>query len=234
MASLPSGRPAAPGGGKVRPVIALVGNPNTGKTTLFNLLTGLRAKTANFPGTTLERRLGSLVLGGRRVEIEDLPGLYGLSAGSSEEKVARDALLGAAGRTRPAAALVVVDQTNLARNLYLTSQVRELGVPVVVALNMTDIAGAEGLHVDSATLSRELGAPVVGVSARTGEGMSRLLAELERLLESHGTEQALPPASSPVRAAPAAARARRVSTGPRTWRREPAAGRRAFPRSVRP
>ena len=84
-----------------RPAVALVGNPNTGKTTLFNRLTGLRARTANFPGTTLERRVGSLILGGRRVEMEDLPGLYALSAGSEEERVARDALLGNAGRPRP-------------------------------------------------------------------------------------------------------------------------------------
>jgi ferrous iron transport protein B len=173
-------------------VIALVGNPNTGKTTLFNRLTGLRAKTANFPGTTLERRLGSLTVGGHRVEVEDLPGLYGLSAGSLEEAVARDALVGRAGRPRPAVALVVVDQTTLARNLYLASQVRELGVPVLVALNMSDIADAEGLRVDAEALSRELRAPVVAMSARTGEGVGRLLTALERLLAAPGATQDLP------------------------------------------
>jgi ferrous iron transport protein B len=172
-------------------VVALVGNPNTGKTTLFNRLTGLRAKTANFPGTTLERRLGSLILDGRRVELEDLPGLYGLASGTGEEEVARDALLGRAGRPRPAAALLVVDQTNLARNLYLVSQVRELGVPVLVALNMSDIAGAEGIRVDADALSRELGAPVVAVSARTGEGIDALRGALRALLASRAP-QALP------------------------------------------
>jgi ferrous iron transport protein B len=175
-----------------RPVVALIGNPNTGKTTLFNRLTGLRDKTANFPGTTLERRLGSLLLGGRRVEVEDLPGLYGLAASSPEERVARDALLGNAGRPRPAAALVVVDQTGLARNLYLLSQVRELGVPIVVALNMSDIAAAEGLRVDAEALSRALGAPVVATSARTGEGLGSLLGELERLLADPRPAPSLP------------------------------------------
>jgi ferrous iron transport protein B len=174
----PAHRPEA----ATRPIVALVGNPNTGKTTLFNRLTGLRARTANFPGTTLERRVGSLVLGGRRVEVEDLPGLYGLAAGTPEERVTRDALLGSEARPRPSAALVVVDQTSLARNLYLVSQVRALGLPVLVALNMSDIAAAEGLRVDAEVLSRELGASVVATSARTGEGIERLLAELERML----------------------------------------------------
>ena len=192
MATLPERHAADPAGESARQVVALIGNPNTGKTTLFNRLTGLRAKTANFPGTTLERRLGSLLLGGQRVELEDLPGLYGLSAGSPEENVARDALLGNAGRPRPAAALVVVDQTNLARNLFLASQVRELGVPVVVALNMSDLAGAEGLRVDAQALARELGAPAVAVSARTGEGIAPLRAALESVLASAGTVEALP------------------------------------------
>jgi ferrous iron transport protein B len=191
VASLP-GAPFQPAGA-ARPVIVLVGNPNTGKTTLFNRLTGLRARTANFPGTTLERRVGSLILRGRRVEVEDLPGLYGLTGGTAEEGIARDALLGTAGRPRPAAALLVVDQTNLARNLYLASQVREVSVPLVVALNMSDIASAEGLHVDARALSHALGAPVVRVSARTGEGIEPLLAALGGVLSA--TE---PPARPPT------------------------------------
>jgi ferrous iron transport protein B len=174
------------------PSIALVGNPNTGKTTLFNRLTGLRARTANFPGTTLERRLGSLLLRGRRVELEDLPGLYALSAGSAEERIAREALMGTAERPRPAAALLVVDQTNLARNLYLASQVRELGLPLLVALNMSDIAGAEGLRVDARALSDELGAPVVAVSARTGAGLDALRDALAGLLGAAAAPPALP------------------------------------------
>lgn len=163
--------------------IALVGNPNAGKTTLFNRLTGLRAKTANFPGTTIERRIGTLRVGGGGVELMDLPGLYGLSAGNIEEAVARDALCGVTGQQAgAAAAIVVVDATNLARNLYLVGQVRELGIPVVVALNMMDLAQREGLSIDAAALSRELAAPVVAISARTGEGIPRLLEAVENLL----------------------------------------------------
>jgi ferrous iron transport protein B len=166
--------------------VALVGNPNTGKTSLFNRLTGLRARTANFPGTTLERRIGSIVLGGRRIDLEDLPGLYGLTTANAEERISRDALLGQAGRPRPEAAIVVVDQTSLARNLYLVSQVRELGLPVLVALNMSDVAAAEGIRVDADLLASELGAPVVATSARTGEGLGELLVALERMLAAPG------------------------------------------------
>jgi ferrous iron transport protein B len=170
--------------------VALVGNPNTGKTTLFNRLTGLRARTANFPGTTLERRVGSASVAGRKLEVEDLPGLYGLGAVNVEERVARDALR-AAG-----AALVVVDATNLARNLYLVGQVRELGLPLLVVLNMKDLAAQEGLSIDEAALSRELGAPVVSISARTGEGIDRLQEALDTLLR----ESTPPPAPEPLAA----------------------------------
>lgn len=187
--SLPTPQPTAT---TSRPLLALIGNPNTGKTTLFNRLTGLRAKTANFPGTTLERRMGSLIAGGRRVDVMDLPGLYGLNAGTLEERVARDALLGEHGHPKPTAAVVVVDQTHLARNLYLVGQVRELGVPVLVALNMSDLAGAEGLKVDTATLEREIGAPVVAISARTGEGLPALLEKLEPLLGGSAAVAPLP------------------------------------------
>lgn len=189
--SLPAPHPSAP---HARPMIALIGNPNTGKTTLFNRLTGLRAKTANFPGTTLERRMGTLIAGGRRVDVLDLPGLYGLNAGSLEERVSRDALLGNDGHRKPTAAIVVVDQTHLARNLYLVGQVRELGVPLVIALNMSDLAGAEGLRVDTATLERELGAPVVAISARAGTGIPALVEALEPLLAGTATTAPLPPA----------------------------------------
>src|SRR6185503_14551138 len=120
------------------------------------------------------------------VELEDLPGLYGLAAGTGEEAVARDALLGQAGRPRPAAALVVVDQTSLARNLYLVSQVRELGVPVLVALNMSDIAASGGLRGDAAPLARGVGAPGGPTGARNGEGLDRLLAGPHRALGPGG------------------------------------------------
>ncbi len=161
--------------------IALVGNPNAGKTTLFNRLTGLRAKTANFPGTTVEQRIGTLRLGGRPVDLVDLPGLYGLTDGNTEETVARDALCGGGGRPGASAAVVVVDATHLARNLYLVGQVRELGIPLIVAVNMIDLAQREGLSIDTAALARELGAPTVAISARTGEGVEQLLLALEAL-----------------------------------------------------
>ena len=178
--------------------IALIGNPNAGKTTLFNRLTGLRAKTANFPGTTVERRSGMLRLGGRPVELIDLPGLYALTSANAEEEVARDALLDHASRGRGAsAAVVVVDATNLARNLYLAGQVRELGVPLVVALNMIDLAERENVKIDAAALSRELGAPVVAVSARTGQGVDELLRTLETLVRA---EAAMPDAPAALSA----------------------------------
>jgi ferrous iron transport protein B len=172
--------------------VVLIGNPNTGKTTLFNRLTGLRAKTANFAGTTLERRVGSMFLGGRKVQVEDLPGLYALSSANAEEAIAHDALVGTAGWPSPSAAVVVVDATNLARNLYLVSQVRQLEVPVLLALNMSDLAEREGLRVDTAALARELGAPVVAISARTGEGLRDLRAALDAILGGHAERLDLP------------------------------------------
>ena len=166
-----------------RPRVALVGNPNAGKTTLFNRLTGLRAKTANFPGTTIERRLGSLRSGELTVELEDLPGLYGLTAGTIEERVTRESLLaGVEGGTT--GVLVVVDATQLTRSLYLVGQVRELGLPLLVVLNMMDVAESEGVTIDVAALSRELSAPVLAVSARTGAGFDALEAALGKLVRS--------------------------------------------------
>ena len=176
-----------------RPRIALIGNPNAGKTTLFNRLTGLRAKTANFPGTTLERRIGTIHLADGPVDLEDLPGLYALTAGNVEERVARDSLCGGTdGEGGASAVVVVVDGTNLARNLYLAGQVRELGIPLLVVLNMMDLAEKEGLLIDDAALSRELGAPVIALSARTGAGVEQLPIALGRLLRA-GREQLPPP-----------------------------------------
>ncbi len=170
--------------GAGQPCIALAGNPNAGKTTLFNRLTGYRARTANFPGTTVEHRLGGAVIAGRAVRLLDLPGLYGLGGGTPEERAASAALRGElAGVPRPRAVLVVLDATNLSRNLYLAGQVRELGLPVVVALNMIDLARREGLEVDADALAGELGVPVVAVSARTGEGLEALRAALGRMVD---------------------------------------------------
>ncbi len=163
--------------------LALVGNPNAGKTTLFNALTGLRAKTANFPGTTVERRVGRAHIGDQQVVIVDLPGLYSLESSSPDEKLASDALHGRlADHPAPNAALVVVDATNLERNLFLVSQVLELDCPVVVALNMMDMAKRDGIRIDVAKLRAELGCPVVPISARTGMGIPELEKEIEQLV----------------------------------------------------
>ena len=162
--------------------LALVGNPNAGKTTLFNALTGLRAKTANFPGTTVERKVGRLHLDRKQIVVVDLPGLYSLDSSSPDEKLAADALQGRLDHPAPDAALVVVDATNLERNLFLASQVLELKGPVLVALNMMDMARRDGIRIDVAKLRAELGCVVVPVSARNGEGLAELKQELNRLV----------------------------------------------------
>ncbi|MEI7807544.1 MAG: ferrous iron transport protein B [Verrucomicrobiota bacterium] len=161
--------------------LALVGNPNAGKTTLFNALTGLRAKTANFPGTTVERKVGRLHLDHKQIVVVDLPGLYSLDSPSPDEKLAADALQGKLGHTAPDAVLVVVDATNLERNLFLASQVLELKCPVIVALNMMDMARRDGIRIDVAKLREELGCAVVPISARNNDGIDELKRELNRL-----------------------------------------------------
>ncbi|HEY5041443.1 MAG TPA: ferrous iron transport protein B [Verrucomicrobiae bacterium] len=165
--------------------LALVGNPNAGKTTLFNALTGLRAKTANFAGTTVERKVGRLHLDHKQIVVVDLPGLYSLDSKSPDEKLAADALRGRiAGHPAPDAALVVVDATNLERNLFLVSQVLEWKkCPVVVALNMMDMARRDGIRIDVKKLRAELGCVVVPVAARNGEGLAELKHELDRLVK---------------------------------------------------
>ncbi len=162
--------------------LVLAGNPNAGKTTLFNALTGLRAKTANFPGTTIERKVGRMHLGDRQIIVFDLPGLYSLESTSPEEQVAAQAVRGRLPDNNKAdAVLLVVDATNLERNLFLVSQVLELQIPTVVALNMIDMAERRGLEIDPARLRLELGCPVVPISARYGTGMDVLKREIERL-----------------------------------------------------
>jgi len=155
--------------------VALVGNPNCGKTTLFNRLTGLRAKTSNFPGTTIEHRKGSVKIGSEQIDLIDLPGLYSTEFGQSEELLASAVLRGGMpGMERPDAVIVIVDATCLARHLYLASEVREMGVPMVVALNMMDEARRQGLTICLETLGKELDATVVPISGRTGEGIDAL------------------------------------------------------------
>ena len=165
------------------PVIVTIGNPNTGKSTLFNALTGLRQKVGNYPGVTVERHVGQLRLGDRDAELVDLPGTYSLTAHSPDEMVAVDVLLGqVADMPRPSAALIVVDASNLRRNLYLASQVLELGLPVVIALNMIDLAAAKGIAVDATVLAGAMGCAVVPLIASRREGMDTLLAALRQAL----------------------------------------------------
>jgi len=159
-----------------RKLVAIAGGPNCGKSTLFNKLTGLRQKVANYPGVTVEKKAGFVPLpSGRTVEVLDLPGTYSLRPGSPDEVVVRDVLLGVQADTPlPDLTLLVLDSTCLERQLYLCMQLIEIGRPVVVALNMMDTAREEGLDVDAALLSRAFGAPVIPISARTGSGLAQL------------------------------------------------------------
>jgi ferrous iron transport protein B len=164
-------------------LVALVGNPNTGKSTLFNALTGLRQRVGNYPGVTVARKSGTCDLGdGQKVELVDLPGLYSLAAASPDEQVVIDALSGnIAGDRRPDAVVLVVDATNLLRNLFLASQVAELGRPVVLVLNQADVAKEQGLRIDIELLSRRLGGvPVVLTSAWKGEGIAEVRRAISR------------------------------------------------------
>lgn len=154
--------------------IALAGNPNAGKTTIFNALTGLHQHTGNWPGKTVEKKEGQVEHGQFRLNIVDLPGTYSLTAYSPEEIIARDFII----EERPDVVINVVDATNLERNLYLTVQLLELDVPVVLALNMADALTKEGAGVNLENLSQLLGnIPVVQTAANHGKGISELVTK---------------------------------------------------------
>lgn len=156
--------------------IALAGNPNSGKTTLFNLLTGTNQRVGNWPGVTVERKSGTIKKQ-KHLLIQDLPGIYSLSPYTPEERVARDYLIA----DQPAAILNVLDATNLERNLYLTLQLLEMGLPIVIALNMTDALKSQGRSINSDQLSYQLGVPVQPISALKKLGISQLLHEVEKI-----------------------------------------------------
>lgn len=163
--------------GSKRLRVALAGNPNAGKSSLFNALTGARQHVGNWPGKTVERKVGYFAQGGIEFELVDLPGIYSLSAYSIEEMIARDFIV----NERPDVVVCVTDASNLERNLYLTVQLLELGVPVIVALNMSDQATARGLHIDTVLLSESLGVPIVPTVGSRGLGMHALRDELIRV-----------------------------------------------------
>ncbi len=184
--------------------VAVVGNPNTGKSTLFGALSGLRVRTGNYPGVTVSSRIGRVLLspGSLPVDLIDLPGTYSLAPRSPDEMVAVDVLTGQviANRTGrrgptgpPDAVLVVLNATLLRRNFFLLSQVLQLGLPTVVVLNMIDVAAARGLSIDLEKLSRRLGVPVVAVSASRQTGLDELRAALAATLTADQSTAASPP-----------------------------------------
>ncbi len=158
--------------------VAMVGNPNVGKTSLFNRMCGVRAKTANFPGSTVEARVGAAVVGGIELELVDLPGVYAVDLDLPESKLCRDCLAGRLDGCMPDALLVVIDATNLARGLRLFKSVATAARPVAVALTMTDLAQARGLSIDPERLAVALGVPCVASNGRAGSGIEQLAAAL--------------------------------------------------------
>ena len=164
--------------------IALAGNPNSGKTTLFNALTGSNQFVGNWPGVTVEKKEGKLKKHDD-VTIMDLPGIYSLSPYTLEEVVARSYLI----TERPAAILNIIDGTNLERNLYLTTQLTELGIPVVIALNMMDVVTKSGDKINTEELSRQLGCKVVEISALKGDGVAEAA---EAAIAAAGREKTIP------------------------------------------
>jgi len=167
-----------------RPLVALVGNPNTGKSTLFNRLTGLRQHIANYPGITVEKKSGLLRAGGIELDILDLPGCYSLTAVSNDERVVMDVLGGRRGLQKPDLLVFVLDATNLKRNLLLVSQCAELGIPALIALNQSDAAKRNGIRIDVDLLAKRLGVPVVETIATRGNGLEELKRAIVTALDA--------------------------------------------------
>ncbi len=180
---MPTPAHAPPSAPSTPPLVGLIGNPNTGKSTLFNRLTGLRQRVANYPGITTEARTGRLEARGRPVDLLDLPGSYSLTAASPDERVVIDTLLGQAGLRKPDLLVCVLDAANLKRNLFLASQLAEFEIPMVLVLNQWDVAQRRGLAIDPARLEEALGVPVVPTAAHKGEGLDKLLDAIAVSLE---------------------------------------------------
>ena len=196
-----------------RPLVAVLGCPNTGKSTVFNHLTGLRQKTGNYPGVTVERTTGTVKLEKGEAELVDLPGAYSLAADDPETGITLDVLMGLVpGLRRPDAILLVADASNPRRSLHLFSQSSELGLPVVVAWNMQDIAHRAGTSIDTQQLARDLGAPVAPLTANRGEGLDQLRADLQRVLHQPAPKPQTKPVMPEVRKAAATLR-RQIDCG---------------------
>lgn len=159
--------------------IALVGNPNCGKTTLFNALTGSTQYVGNWPGVTVERKEGKVKKSERKISIIDLPGIYSLSPYTLEEVIARDYIV----EEKPDAIINIIDATNIERNLYLTTQLREIGIPIVIALNMMDIINKNGDKINIKLLEEKIGIPIVPISANKGTGVEKLVNECIRVID---------------------------------------------------
>ena len=175
-------------------VIAVVGNPNTGKSTVFNRLTGMRQKVANYPGVTVEKRVGRATIGDSAFDLIDLPGIYGLSPHSTDERIAVDVLLGRIlGTPELEGILAVVDATRLYQGLYLVQQLSEMGYPMIIALTMTDMAHLEGMRIDIEGLSKRLGGiPIFPVVATRGSGFSELKNAISGMFEAVPSESEPP------------------------------------------
>ena len=168
-------------------IIALAGQQNAGKSTLFNMLTGASQHIANYPGVTVDKKVGSYRDKEGRVEVVDLPGTYSLSSFSMEERVARDFLL----QEKPEVIVNVIDASSLRRGLYFTFQVLEMGFPVVMALNMVDVAKSRGCHVDAQTLSHKLGIPVIPTIGRKGRGKAELRQAIRQSAQTTAPQKRL-------------------------------------------
>jgi len=159
--------------------VALAGNPNSGKTTVFNNLTGARQHVGNWPGVTVEKKEGSHSYQGYHIKVVDLPGVYSLTAYSPDEVIARNFIID----EKPSAVVDIVDASNLERNLYLAVQILEMGAPLIIALNMMDMAESRKYRIDVNALSREIGAPVVPMVANRNRGTDELLKEIVKVSE---------------------------------------------------
>ena len=169
-------------------IISLIGNPNCGKTTLFNALTGSRQRVGNWPGVTVDKKTGNFSFEGHNIEVVDLPGIYSVtptSVSGEDEIVARDYLLSGEAQV----VVNIIDASNLERNLYLTSQLIEMHVPMIVVVNMLDIAKQHKIKLDLGALEKQLGCPVIGLVANRNKGVEELKKALVKFLDAPVTTQ---------------------------------------------